>query len=259
MNRHALAVHAALLADRVRPPAPGVTVLIYHRVGGDSGSAVDLGIDEFRAQLAHLAEHHRVITLDDALRRLAGGDDTPAVVITVDDGTADFAEHLVPALVDTNLPATLYAATSFIDTAEPFPWGAPPVSWAALADAVATGLITVESHSHTHPHFSQLDGPSAADELQRASDSIGSALGRAPRHFAYPRAVVPSAAAEIEVRSRHVSAALAGNAVNTARLDPHRLGRTPVRAGEPIEVFAARASGGLRLEGAIRAAIARHR
>ena len=32
---------AAVLADRVRAPAPGVVVLIYHRVGGHSGLEID--------------------------------------------------------------------------------------------------------------------------------------------------------------------------------------------------------------------------
>lgn len=260
MNRQHAAVRASLLVDRIRPPVPGITVLIYHRVGGGSSSAVDLQPAEFADQLQHLAERHRVITLDAALRQLADGDATPAVVITVDDGTADFTDCVVPALVAAGLPATLYAATSFIERGEAFPWGAQPSSWAALADAVSTGLITVESHSHTHPHFSQLDGPAAADELRRAAECIAAGVGRAPQHFAYPRAVPPSPAAEIEVRSRHRSAALAGNGANTPHgFDPHRLRRTPVRAGESIELFAARAGGGMRVEGALRAALARRR
>ena len=52
--------------DRALKPAPGVTVLIYHRVGGGSDSEVDLDVDAFRAQLEHLREHHTVVSLDDA-------------------------------------------------------------------------------------------------------------------------------------------------------------------------------------------------
>ena len=56
--------------DRVLKPAPGVTVLIYHRVGGGSGSEVDLDVDAFRAQLEHLREHHTVVSLDAAAEQL---------------------------------------------------------------------------------------------------------------------------------------------------------------------------------------------
>ncbi len=52
--------------DRVIKPADGVTVLIYHRVGGGSDSEVDLDVDAFRAQLEHLRDHHTVIDLDTA-------------------------------------------------------------------------------------------------------------------------------------------------------------------------------------------------
>ena len=60
-----------------------------------------------------------------------------AVVLTFDDGTADFCDLVVPALVDAGVPATLYAATHFIDTGTEFPWGAPPASWAGLRDAAS--------------------------------------------------------------------------------------------------------------------------
>ena len=54
---------AAAAADRVRPPRAGVTVLIYHRVGGGSDSDVDLAPHEFERQLQHLVEHHQVLDL----------------------------------------------------------------------------------------------------------------------------------------------------------------------------------------------------
>ena len=115
------------VGDRLLPMPTGVTVLIYHTVGADDGGAVDVEIDEFRGQLEHLAEHHRVISLGAAAAELASdGDPVDGVVITFDDGTADFVEHAVPALVDAGLPATLYACTQAIDEQQPFPWGAPP-------------------------------------------------------------------------------------------------------------------------------------
>ena len=102
--------------DTIVAPATGITILIYHRVSGGSDSAVDLDPDLFEQQLAHLAAHHDVITLDEAVHRLATADATnrPSVVITFDDGTADFTDVAVPALVRHGLPATLYAATRFI-------------------------------------------------------------------------------------------------------------------------------------------------
>lgn len=249
--------------DRLAPPAPGVTVLIYHRVDGGSESDVDLDPDAFRRQLAHLAAHHQVVSLGAAAELLVA-ETSPAipsdrhVVLTFDDGTADFCDTVVPALVDFQLPATLYAATHFVAAGEPFPWGAPPASWAGLRDAVSTGLVTVGSHTHTHALLDRADPSVIADELDRSIDLIGEHLGSPPAHFAYPKALPGSAAAEAEVRRRFITAALARSRVNRpGKTDLHRLWRTPIQRSDGFEFFAAKADGGLRLEGELRALAAR--
>lgn len=237
----------------------GITVLIYHTVGADDGGAVDVEIDEFRGQLAHLAEHHRVISLGDAVAELASdGDPVDGVVITFDDGTADFVEHALPALVDAGLPATLYACTQAIEEQQSFPWGAPPASWAGLRDAASTGPISIESHTHTHALLDRLPTAAVADELDRSIELIGENIGTAPRHFAYPKAVPGSAAARDAVLERFDSAALARNRVNRAgRTDLHRLWRTPIQRSDDHDSFARKAAGGARIEGELRHQIAR--
>lgn len=257
---------ASAALDIVLPPAAGVTVLIYHRVGGGSDSAVDLDADVFERQLQHLAAHHDVVTLETALKRLAespspGGEPAGrSVVITFDDGTADFTDVSVPALVRHQLPATLYAATRFIDEAEVFPWGAPPTSWAALRDAVSTGFVTVGSHTHSHWLLDRQAGAEVEADLDRSIELIGANLGVAPADFAYPKALPGAAVSEIAVRRRFRSAALASSRVNRPGVtDPFRLARTPIQRGDGFRWFAAKANGGLRLEGEIRSAVARAR
>ena len=252
---------ASRLADRLAPPPVGITLLVYHRVGGGSDSDVDLAPAVFAEQLRHLVEHHRVLSLDDAVGELAVRRDVDetrsGVVLTFDDGTADFTDVAVPLLVEHGVPATLYAATSFIDGGDPFPWGAPPTSWAALRDAASTGFVTVGSHTHEHRLLDRLPAHDVNADLDRSIELIGDHIGAPPEHFAYPKAVPPSPAAEIEVRRRFVSAALAGGRVNRpGRGDRWRLGRTPVQASDSPDQFAAKAAGGMRLEGALRAALA---
>lgn len=249
--------------DRVVKPAHGITVLIYHRVGGGSDSEVDLDADVFRAQLQHLVEHHRVLDLDRAVAELSAATATAttpddAVVVTFDDGTSDFCDVVVPALVDAGVPATLYAATHFIDTGEAFPWGAPPASWAGLRDAASTGLVTIGSHTHTHPLLDRADPLEIAVELDRSIELIGEQIGIAPAHFAYPKALPGSDAAEAEVRARFSSAALARSRVNQpGTTDLHRLWRTPIQRSDGHRYFVAKAAGGMRLEGELRHLVAR--
>ncbi len=259
----------SLTADRIAPPPAGITILIYHRVGGGTDSAVDLDPDDFDRQLAHLVEHHRVLSLDDAVSEFAAAQPEgwavsrapaiaePGVVVTFDDGTADFEDVVLPALVRHGVPATLYVATQFVDSGEAFPWGAPPVSWPAIADALSSGLVTVGSHTHSHGLLDRLPADDVERELDRSIELIGEHLGVTAEHFAYPKAVGGSPAAEVAVRRRFASAALARNRVNRpGRTDLHRLWRTPIQRSDAGERFAMKASGGFRLEGELRHATA---
>lgn len=272
MTAKQLLKRTGALADRLVPPPAGVTVLLYHRVGGGTRSEVDLDPAAFERQLTHLAGEHDVLDLDEAVAVLrpapvdewtpAGAADSgrSAIVLTFDDGTADFTDTVLPALARHRLPAILYVATRFVDAGEPFPWGAPPASWSALRDAVSSGLVTIGSHTHGHLLLDRLDGATIGDELDRSIDLIGEHVGVAPRHFAYPKAVPGSPAAEIAVRRRFATAALAGNRVNRpGHTDLHRLWRTPVQRSDGFDHFVEKAAGGHRVEGELRMLAARVR
>ncbi len=252
----------AASADRLRPGPPGVVVLIYHRVGGDSGLELDLAPDRFAAQMAWLAEHGLVVPLDRALEELAepGRTGPRRVVLTFDDGTRDFVEHTVPVLVAHGLPATLYLATAFVDEQVPLPYGAPPTSWGALREAVATGLVTVGSHTHHHALLDRLAPDEIARELDTSVDLIERELGTHPEHFAYPKALAPSADAAAAVRARFRSAALAGTHANRfGATDPLRLARSPIQESDGMRWFEAKAGGGMALEDLLRRTVNRVR
>ena len=268
MSLRSIVKRASLATDPLLARQPGVTVLIYHRVGGGSSSEVDLDVHTFRQHLEHLAEHTNVVSLTDAVALLddpASGDTgstgrptPPVTVITFDDGTADFTDHAVPALVEAGLPATLYVATEFVDGGHDFPWGAPPTSWAALRDATSTGLVTIGSHTHSHWLMDRTDPGVVAADLDESIQLITAHIGTAPTHFAYPKAVLGSPATEIAVRRRFTTAALARSRTNVpGHTDLHRLSRTPVQRSDTARHFAAKARGGMRLEGLLRDTIAR--
>lgn len=253
---------ASLLVDRVAPPQPGVSVLIYHRVGGSSGSAVDLDVALFRAHLAHLREHCRVTSLDEAVRGLSREDPSArnTVVLTFDDGTVDFVDVVVPLLVEYHIPATVYVATRFVDEAREFPWGAQPLSWAALRDATSTGLVSVGSHTHSHHLLDRVSVADAAADLDRSIDSIATAIGTAPIHFAYPKAVPGTHEVARVISDRFRTAALARSRVNrVGRTDLQRLWRTPIQSGDTGALFAHKVAAGMRVEGALRALTGRLR
>jgi peptidoglycan/xylan/chitin deacetylase (PgdA/CDA1 family) len=245
----------AVAVDRLRPPRRGVVVLLYHRVGAVSGLQVDLPVGLFDEQMAELAADGRTVRLDDALTRLRDPE-TPAsdpVVITFDDGTADFVELALPILERHRVPAVLYVATDFVERGREFPQGGAPASWAALQDALSTGLVTIGSHTHTHALLDRVPMSEAEHELDRSRGLIGERLGVTAEHFAYPKAVAGSTAAQAAVRVRFRSAALAGTRPNPyGRTDPYRLTRSPIQVADGLRWFRRKAAGGMALEGALR-------
>jgi peptidoglycan/xylan/chitin deacetylase (PgdA/CDA1 family) len=251
---------AAAAGDALRSPSAGLVILIYHRVGGRTPSPVDLPTPLFEAQVAELAEAGRLVTLDEGLERLSGGslDDRP-VVLTFDDGTADWVEEALPVLVRHRAPATFYVATDFVERSVPFPHEGRPVSWTGLGELAASGLATIGSHTHTHALLDRAGGPDAAAELDRSVELIGERLGIACEHFAYPKALLGSPPAEGEVRRRFRSATIAGTRANPPGADPHRLRRTPIQVADGLRWFRRKAAGGMELEDRARSLASRRR
>jgi peptidoglycan/xylan/chitin deacetylase (PgdA/CDA1 family) len=244
---------AACAVDWARPPATGLVVLLYHRVGRASGDQIELAPDLFARQMEVVAEQTAVVSLDEAIRRMQDGDDVSGhVALTFDDGTADFVDAALPVLVSHRLPATLFLATEFIDTGRPFPWGASPLSWAGVREAVSTGIVTIGSHTHGHRLLDRVDERTAADDIDRSIDAITSQLATPPRHFAYPKALPPSPACERVVRARFASASLAGTRPSPRGWDAYRLNRSPIQRSDGMRFFLRKLHGGMAAEDTLR-------
>lgn len=88
---------------------------------------------------------------------------------------------------------------------------------------------------------------------------IGQHLNVEVRHFAYPKALVPSPAAEAQVRSRFSSASLAGTRANPVGADVFRLRRSPIQVLDGERWFTRKLNGGLGLEDDLRGLVNRRR
>jgi peptidoglycan/xylan/chitin deacetylase (PgdA/CDA1 family) len=172
------AVKAAVLPGGVvtRRRPGDVVVLLYHRVGR-AGGEIDLPAPLFERQLAFLAAQDRVLTFDQAV----AGDPAGGVVVTVDDGYRDFSDTVLPLLVRHRVPAVLYLATGLVAGEGDGPDDPDALSWSQLAEAVATGLVTVASHTHGHVDLSRAPEAVCRDELTRSKDLIEDRLGVACR------------------------------------------------------------------------------
>ena len=130
---------------------PGPRILIYHQIGAGSGRQMDLATEMFRGHVNWLLDHGRIVGFGDAL---SGADDPESnrrFVLTFDDGYADFYENGFPLLREHGLPFTLYLTSGHIETGELLHPGDRPLSWSQVEVMLATGLVTLGAHTHTHP------------------------------------------------------------------------------------------------------------
>lgn len=113
---------------------PGAVILAYHNVVrarhvpplGDPG--LHLPLEAFRAQVAWLAEHYRVVPLAELVERLhAGRPLRRLAAITFDDGYRGVLAHALPILRDLGLPATLFLVGHAPAEDEVYWWDHPAI------------------------------------------------------------------------------------------------------------------------------------
>jgi peptidoglycan/xylan/chitin deacetylase (PgdA/CDA1 family) len=111
-----------------------------------------------------------------------------AVVITFDDGLADFATEALPALQARGLASTLFVTTGCLagGTAPAHPGIARhALRWSQLPGLRESG-VEIGGHSHSHPHLDTLSARAAREEIGRCTASLEDALGAPVASFAYP-------------------------------------------------------------------------
>jgi peptidoglycan/xylan/chitin deacetylase (PgdA/CDA1 family) len=123
----------------VLPRRRGVlSILTYHRIDTAAArpellpSLISATPAAFADQMAMVARAFDVVSLADVLDALDRPERLPsrAVLLTFDDGYADFAKNAWPVLRAANLPATLFVATAYAD--DPTRWFWWDRLWAAL-------------------------------------------------------------------------------------------------------------------------------
>ncbi len=170
-----------------------IAILTYHSLD-QSGSVISVAPRTFASQIACLADSgFRGITLREAV---AHRDDTgswPArrVVLTFDDGYANFADVAWPILLNHGFAATLFLVTGH--AAGWNDWAPPPkgfgtqamLSWQQVAELAASG-IEIAAHTRTHQNLVSLSPAALADEIVGSRRDIEDHVQQPVDSFAYP-------------------------------------------------------------------------
>ncbi len=115
------------LARRVRP---GAVVLCYHNIVEQPAEVADpalhMPVDTFRWQMAFVARHFDVVSLDELeARRVRGASLRGLAAITFDDAYLGTLAHGLPVLRALQLPSTIFVPSDFPGSSDGFWWDDP--------------------------------------------------------------------------------------------------------------------------------------
>ncbi|MEU7856489.1 MULTISPECIES: polysaccharide deacetylase family protein [Nonomuraea] len=205
-----------------------VPILMYHSVAdnpNDETRPHSVRPSDLDEQLAYLSESgFTPLTLGDLVASLNNnnGRSMPAkpIVLTFDDGYADFHSHALPMLDRYKFPATVFLTSGWVSDAGDDAAGRPlddMLTWGQAREAAQTG-IEIGGHSHSHPQLDQLRTDELRQELRRNKGLLEDMIGTPVATMAYPYGY-SSARVRREVRKAGYFAACAVN--NTIAADRH--------------------------------------
>lgn len=237
---------------------PGPRILIYHQIGAGSGRQMDLSTEMFRGHVKWLLDHGRIVGFGDALSGADDPESSRCFVLSFDDGYADFYENAFPLLREHGIPFTLYLTTGHIETGEPLHPGDRPLGWGQVEDMLASGLVTLGAHTHTHPDMRGLPRDQIEHEIGESNRLIELRTGEAPRHFAYPKGYWDENAEKV-VSATYTTAVLGAGDPISQDTNPFRIGRVPVQRSDGHFFFKRKMARGMRLEERVRSLVKGYR
>ncbi len=169
------------------------------------------------------------------------------VVLTFDDGFADFFTAALPVLKQYNFAATLYVSTAFVNGTSRWlqyerETTRPMLTWEQLAE-ISASRVECGAHSHSHPQLDTLRYTEVRDEILQSKRLLEDHLGQEVFSFAYPFGYHTRQVRQLVREAGYTSACAVRHAMSSETDDPFALARLMVRTDSSIEEFTALLSG----------------
>jgi peptidoglycan/xylan/chitin deacetylase (PgdA/CDA1 family) len=220
-----------------------VPVLLYHSISDSAERRNDpwsVRVDDFRADMDAVAASGRTtLTCAEFARCLRGEQVVPAqpILVTFDDGFADFADTALPILRSRGITSTLFMTTAWSGTLG-------MLSRVALRDLLDTGDVEVGAHSETHPHLDVVAGHRARREIEGSKAYLEDGLQIRIDSFAYPHGSHRRATKTLVAAAGYTNAVAVKNALSHASDDPYAVARFTVHGRSSRARVAAVIGGG---------------
>lgn len=231
----------------------GVPILMYHSLSAACTPGFGrwtLSPDRLEAHLEYLSrEGYRTITVAELAEHphhRALGSPGRLIVLTFDDGYADFRDVAVPMLLRYGMTATLFVPTGYVGGHSGWMRGEgegtrPVLSWPEL-DEIARHGFEIGAHSHTHPELDTLPARVRAEEVRLPKLLLEERLGLQVRSFAYPFGHYGRRVRETVAAAGYTAACTMNSWAATPGDHPLELPRVSVFDDTDVESLAARMS-----------------
>lgn len=173
-----------------RSLANRIPVIMYHDVIKKRGRGsvwFDITEAEFREQMDWITEQGVTpISLEQLHRHLTRGEEVPekSVVLTFDDNYQGFNDIAYPILKEKQFPSAMFVHTNFVGDKSGVH---PKMDWETLKALDADPLVTIASHTLSHPaDMAKLSLEDQERELIESKSILETELGHPVPYFAYP-------------------------------------------------------------------------
>lgn len=231
-----------------------VPILMYHGINEAQNDRhpyfqTNTSVSAFRMQMQMLADMgYRGVSMENA-PHFSSGEAAQRVVITFDDGYADFYDEALPILARHGFTATVYVISGLTGNQRLTKNGKSFMSWGEVRELSRYG-VQVGSHTVTHGHLSGASDLQLNYELRASKEAIEDQIGRPVDSFSYPYAFPEHDKQYIKrVREclhtygyKNAVSTIVGSANNAT--DPFLLPRLPVNTSDDQSFLRAKLNGG---------------
>ena len=215
--------------------AEQIPILMYHSIDEACSSRFrrfTVSPSSFKAHVRYLSDSgYQTLTVSELIEAMDGRAVMPSkpVVLTFDDGFADFHEAALPILTEFGHTVTLYVVSGAVGGFSAWLSGIGEgtrrmVSWAQL-DEIRRSGIEIGAHTATHAALDLLSLDEARQEIAVSKRDLEDRLGTDVSSFAYPFGYQNGAVRQIVQREGYSSACAVRYAMSSIADDRFALSR----------------------------------
>lgn len=192
------------------PGGYDVPVLMYHAVDDNPWGIAELFVSpsSMEKQLQYLTENGCDTIFFEDLYHIEDYD--KPVILTFDDGYEDNYTQLFPLLQKYNAKATVFVINQYVDTDY-------YLTTEQIREMADSGLVSIQSHTVTHPHLDELSLEEQRIELEQSRLLTARLSLREPFVLCYPTGRYNDDTLQIIGKTYHFGIKMTGELYNTGR------------------------------------------